>query len=44
MAKEVIDSCIECQEEKEEMDRDPYLCNDCLDEYLNGTEEFDDEY
>jgi hypothetical protein len=40
MEKEVIeDTCIECQSEKEDMDRDPYLCNECLDVYLNGEDE-----
>lgn len=33
------DTCIECQNEKEEIDRDPHLCNECLDDYLNDDED-----
>ena len=43
MEKE-LDTCDNCNTEKEELDLDHSLCNDCLDEYLNGKSDYDEEY
>lgn len=39
MIIEEIEICDECLKEKEEMDLDHSLCNDCLDSFINGKEE-----